>query len=294
LLRWTGAVCEGRALDVSGIPPERLVAAVREPEGAVECPASGPAHEYVGLVREGRALSLRAALAAAARSRRQRAPQDRELARLERELAGLRAPDPETGAAADLRAAREAVAAAGEREEELAERVARLAGRVVARRDLDEAVKGVQEELREAAAALSEARTERLAAEQRRDAARERAREARDRRERRLRLEDRIENRRRAARAHLADALYGEFRAAVEAVPGAAAPGTEPAEYRGDDTTAALAVARTAALDAPVVLAAGRFPDAEAAADCLDAPVLRVRDGSGSEAESEIRIEVEV
>jgi len=42
------------------------------------------------------------------------------------------------------------------------------------------------------------------------------------------------------------------------------------------------------------VLAAGRFPDAEAAADCLDAPVLRVRDGSGSEAESEIRIEVEV
>jgi chromosome segregation ATPase len=278
-LHWEGGTREGRALDVAGVSPERLAAAVRDPDGAVECPAPGPAHEYVGLIRADEALPLRAALAAAARSRRRRAPQDRALARLERARADL--PDPGAAAEpeADLRAAREAVAAAGERAAELEERVARLAGRVEARRDLGEPVAEAQAALRETAAALSEARTERLAAEQRLDAVRERARTARDRRERRLRLADRIENRRRAARAHLAADLYGAFRAAAAAVPGTADPGTEPAEYRGDDATAALAVARVAALDAPVVVAVGRFPDAPAAADCLDAPVLRVESG---------------
>jgi hypothetical protein len=40
--------------------------------------------------------------------------------------------------------------------------------------------------------------------------------------------------------------------------------------------TARLALARVAELSAPVVLAVRRFPDAGAAVDWLDAPVVRV------------------
>jgi hypothetical protein len=44
--------------------------------------------------------------------------------------------------------------------------------------------------------------------------------------------------------------VFDHFAATVEALPGDANPGTRPAEYAGDRTTAALAVARLARFDA--------------------------------------------
>jgi hypothetical protein len=70
--------------------------------------------------------------------------------------------------------------------------------------------------------------------------------------------------------------MHDDFAAAVAAVPGDAHVGDEPAEYEGDPTTAALAVARVAEVRAPLVVSCGRFRDADAAVDCLGAPVIRI------------------
>ncbi len=78
-------------------------------------------------------------------------------------------------------------------------------------------------------------------------------------------------NERRESRAALADAVRERVDAAVVAVPGTSATRLADA----DPVTARLALARVARLDAPVVLAARRFPDAAAAVGWLDAPVLR-------------------
>jgi hypothetical protein len=52
--------------------------------------------------------------------------------------------------------------------------------------------------------------------------------------------------------------------------------GSVPASYEGDPTTAALAVARVARIDAPLVLSVDRFGSPGEAATRLDAPVVRV------------------
>ncbi|MFB6304509.1 MAG: hypothetical protein ABEH47_05035 [Haloferacaceae archaeon] len=263
---------EGRAVDLSGtVDPSAVVKAVRgetEDGLVVECPPPGPVHRRVGHVHAGMAVDLRGALAAAARSLGERAPQRDDLRTARSELADLSVPD------ADLDEVRRRVAEAGASEERLRERVAALRGRV-------RALEGTAEEsearaaLRDAVRELTEAETERIAAEQLRDRLEREARDLRDRRERRLELEDRVANLEREARAHLAGAVYDRFRAAVEALPGDATVGDDPGAYDGDPVTAALGVVRVADVDAPIVLAVDRFEDAESAARRLDAPVIR-------------------
>lgn len=239
----------------------------------VECPSPGPLFDRVDTPLDERTDPwLRGALAAAARTRGERAPQ-RD--RIEAERARLA---DHTVESCDLAAARRRVARTGAEEERLRERVAMLRGRVEALAEVGEAA--AHEEaaaaLDDAVRELTEAETERIAAEQHLDAVESRAREARDRRETRLRIEDRIANLERDARAHLADAVYEEFRAAVESLPGTGHAGDGPGEYEGEGLLAAMAAVRVADTDAPVVLATDRLGDEEEAAARLDAPVIRV------------------
>jgi hypothetical protein len=271
---YDGREWHGRAVDLDvDVPPPAVFEGLRG-EGAVRVDAPEPrrVHERVGVVAPGRSVSLRPALAAAARSRGCAAPQDDDIAAVRERLAGLSVPD------VDAAAAREAVAAAGDDEDQLRERVAALQGAVNARRESGADVAAAEADLEAAVDDLLAAESERIAAEQRLAAVRERAREAREVRERRLRLEDRLGNLERAARTALATEIYDEFARAVAATPGGAeaSVGEEPGSFEGDPVTAALGVYRVADVDAPVVVAADRFPDAAAAAGWLDAPVLRV------------------
>lgn len=262
---------ESEAVDLAGVDPGAVAAAVRGPDDErVACPTPGPTHEYVGVVRPGMALPVRAALAAAARTRGATAPQDEELDAVLAERDAIEVP------AVDLAAARERVATAGTNREALRERVARVSGKVEALRERGDDTAEAAAELGDAIRELSEVETEHAAAEQALSRARAEARDARDARERRLRLTDRADNLRRAARESLAAARYDAFADALTRLPGDADPGESPGEFEGDPVTAALGVAAVADLTAPVVLAAGRFPSAAAAREALDAPVLRV------------------
>lgn len=275
----------------------------------VDCPEPGPAFAHVGHLHPDLALSVRGALAAAARSRGHEPPEADALASARAELASQDVPT------VDLEAVERRVAGAGDRERELRERVAALRGRVQALREATveptrgtivegespvdgelstagadgsrrrgddgspapaDPVAEAEADYREAIRELTEAETERIAAEQRLEGLRDRLRGARDARRRRFVLQDRVANLERAARESLAGAVYEEFAAAVAAMPGTGDPGEAPGEFEGDPVTAALAVARVAALDAPVVDATDRFPDAATAAKHLDAAVIRV------------------
>lgn len=262
----------GRAVDLreAGVDAAAADRAVREGTW-VTCPEPGPVHDRISPVEPGTTLSVRAALADAARSRGAVAPQDEGLADTRAELAALDPP------AVDCAEARRRVAEAGEREAALAERVSELRGRLTALEDAGggAAADDARSEREAAVERLAEVRTERIAAEQALSQARERAREARDARARRLRLEDRVKNLRRDARDHLAASVRDAFAAAVDAVPGRGEV-DEDAGFAGDPVTAALAVVRVADLDAPVVLACDRFDSPADAAARLDAPVLRV------------------
>jgi len=244
------------------------------PTVAVAGPRPGPGHARLARLPPRGTTSVRALLAAAARSRGRTAAADEQVAALEAELASLSPPD------VDVAAARRRVATAADREDRLRERVAALRGELRARRDLDADPEPVAADLADAAAALSEAETERIAARQALARAEERAREARAERDRRLALQDRLGNRRRAARRELAAGIYPAVSDALAALPGDASPGDRPAAFEGDRALAALAAVRVADLDAPVVLApptpgAARFGDARAAAERLDVPVIR-------------------
>ena len=277
-------VREGRAVDASDLPvsPDAALAAIGgdvDPDGTgdravvVESADPGPVHEYVGRVTPCMDLSVRPALSAAARSRGLTAPQDDRIATLRERLAALDAESVST------REQRRAVAEAGEDVRRLRERVAELRGRVRALEEAGADAEGARADLSAAAERLSEAETDRIAAEQRLDAARAAARETRDARERRLRLEDRLANREREARAHLVERVASDYAEAVAAVPGG-----DPAATRSTTTdtalpdagpvTAALAVGSVADIAAPVVLACDRFATPARAADWLDAPVL--------------------
>jgi hypothetical protein len=274
-----GVARRGEAVDATDLDADpsavhRAVAGESAEGVTVDCPDPGPVHDRVGVVREGAGPWLRGALAAAARSLGERAPQDDEIASLRSRLADRDRPD------LGLSAARRRLAAAGDEEERLRERVATLRGRVdaLAEAGAETARETAADDLAAATRALTEAETERIAAEQRLDALEERAREARDRREERLGLEDRLANRERAAREHLAGAVYDRFRAAVATLPGEGAAGAEPGAYEGDPTLAALAAVRVADVDAPVVVATDRLGDAGRTAARLDAPVVRADD----------------
>jgi len=277
---------EGRAIDLRdrSVGAERVVAAVRRSESCdrdgaadslrVECPAPGPVYGYVGRIGPETSVRTRTALAAAARSRGEETPVDPDLRAVRERLAELEVPP-----APDLESARQRLAGTESAVTAGRERVAALRGRIEAARDAGRETADLEAELAEATRTLSERETERAAAREALDRARSTARESRDARDRRRRLEDRLANLERTARAALVDAVRGEFVAAVADVPGGLAADPDasaPADpFAVDDVTAALAVARVAALRAPVVLACDRF-DAPSAAAWLDAPVIRV------------------
>lgn len=276
-----GETWSGRAVDLTGhgLDPQRVLAALGGCEGGerdgadhhgpdslrVDCSEPGAVHDAVGAVEPGMSVQRRVALAAAARTRGHRAPGAEGIATLEAKLAVEEPPD------ADTTSARKRLAAAGEERDRLRERVARLQGRVRALRETDADPADAEAELAEAVRQLSEVETEHAAAEERLARERRRTRGARDARERRLELEDRLGNARRAAREHLANEVREPFEEAVAAAPGGV---TDPDGAAPE--TVALAVYRVAAVAAPVVIAASPFPDPAAAADWLDAPVLEV------------------
>ncbi|MFB6097220.1 MAG: hypothetical protein ABEJ74_07515, partial [Haloferacaceae archaeon] len=252
-----------------------------DPDGAgvrIACATPGTVHERVGLVQPRMRVDRRAALADAARSRGHRSPKRAALAAARERLAEA------TASTVDPAAARRAVAEAGDDEARLREDVATLRGRIETLREAGESDDDALAELRRTARRLSEAETERIAAEQRLASAERAARDARDTQERRLRLEDRVANLERQVRADLAESVEAEFDAALRSVPAAtgrrddtAARGTvEDSDDSEDPIATALAVARVAAVNAPVVLAVDRFAAASAAADWLDAPAILV------------------
>lgn len=264
---------EGVAIDVTGVAGRDLVWAIRGEDAPprVDCPAPGPVHDHVALLPPA-SFDRRGALATTARALGHESPAREALEDARAELAALSSPT------VDVRAARRRVAEAGSEEERLRERVAELRGRLRARRETGADTTAVEAQLDEATRRLSEAETERIAAEQALDRAEQAAREARDRRERRLELEDRVANREREVRRDLTAAVWDRFRSAVGAVPGEATVGASPGEFDGDQVTAALAVARLAPLDAPVVVDdLDRVSGADAAATLLDAPVIYTR-----------------
>lgn len=268
-----GAVRTGRAVDCRplAVDGRALVRAIRgaASPATVRAPPPTPVHEYVGYVREGVSVSVRAALAAVARRRGATAPQDDELAAVEASLSELDPPE------VDLAGPRERLAAAADAEvDRLREEVAARRGALQARDCADAEPRRGDDRLSEAIAELTEAETERAAARQAFERARREARRARDVRRRRLRLQDRAANLRRAAREHLAAGLRAEFVDAVAAAPGEGRVPGAPVTFEGDPVTAALAVARLADYRAPVVVTADRFETPAAAARLLDGPVM--------------------
>ena len=268
------AVRCGWAVTVAAdVEPVTLVEAVRSPDAAadgrvaVDAPAPGPVHEHVGHVRPGMGLRTRTALARAARSRGLETPHDDALASVRDRLA---ATSVEEG---DITSRRRAVAEAATETERLRERVATVRGKLQAAREHGGDAGAVSEELASAVRQLSETETDSLAARQRFERVREHARERRDRRERVRKLEDKLANLERDARAHLVEQLADRYADAVADAPGAERV-ADPLD--ADPVTAALAVGRLASLSAPVVLACDRFASAAAASRWLGAPVVRV------------------
>lgn len=194
--------------------------------------------------------SLHAELAAAARSRGRTSSVAGELAELRETLDEI-AIEP-----VDVETARRRVAAASGEEARLKERIAALRGDVRARRAVDAATDETLGDLESAAAELSSAQTERIAAEQAFEQARKRATRTRDERERRLRLLDRLQNRRRDARQELAREMYPTFRDVLTEVPGGdeAHANEEPSEYEGPAIAASVAAVAIADIDGPVML----------------------------------------
>lgn len=186
-------------------------------------------------------------LAAAGRIRGSTTPHDEEIRHLEEELNALELPE------FDTTAKRRAAVAASRDEAKLRERIAALRGRLRTERELGKPTDETSEMLAKAAADLSEASTGRIAAEQALREAERNARTARDARDRRLKLQDRIENRRREAREFLADALASEFDAALDRVD-VLLEGPTDAPGR---TSAQLAAVAIADLQVPIVIDAG-------------------------------------
>ena len=269
-------VRSGRAITLPDrVDPASVVEAIRSPDDAddtdsriaVDASEPGPVHEHVGYVHPGMGLRTRTALARAARSRGVTTPDDEEAESIRERLTAI---DVGEGDIADHR---RAVAEVTTETERLREQVAAARGKLQAAREGGGDATAATAELESAVRHLSEIETDSVAASQRLKRAREAARERRDRRERLRRLEDRAANLEREARAHLVGQLADRYREAIAAVPSA---GNVADPFDADPVTAALAIARLAALSAPVVLACDRFGSAAAARRWLDAPVVRV------------------
>lgn len=241
----------------TGIEGPSVAAAIRGEESPcrVHCPAPGPLFERVGHVRPGMALRTRTALAEAARSRGLTAPQADEIERLRAERTAITV----EGEPQRRSAAHDADPQA------LRERVAELRGRVQVLEDCDRDASEERAELREAAGRLSEIETTRLAAEQYRT----QTRDERDRRDRRMRLDDRIANLEREARSQLAAQVREPYERAVFALDPTADPRDAP------PVVAALAILRIASIRAPIVLAIDHFSTPAAAADWIGGQVVR-------------------
>lgn len=222
---------------------------------------SGALYRHVGIIAPGLSLSRRDALVAAARSLDVTTSVDEAIAETEAELRTLSEPVPSR---AKLR---QRVAEAAADIEAKRERVATIRGRL---QEADD--EAIETEYRNAIRELSEAETEHAAALEALDAARDRARTARDVRDRRLRLEDRLENLRRTARAELIGTVSPDVDAAVSKLPSHDIASFDAA----DPVSAALALVRVGRIETPIVLACRRFPDAEAAERWLEAPVYRL------------------
>lgn len=275
----------GAAVDLSdwNLDADTLVDAVRtaattgprrprtRPAVRVDCEPAGLAHAHVCRVPP-RSFDLHEALVAAARSNGVVPPAAPRLERARRALVSA-TPVPD---APDPTPAKRRVADTARRTRQLDERVAALRGRLQALRDVDADTSAVEAKLAEATSALTEVETEQIGAEQRLAQVERAARTIRDRRERRLRLEDRVANLRRRARRQLVDAVSDEFRAALAALPADVDAGDDPTAFTDDPTAAALAVASVADLDAPLVLSDGPFGSPAEAATRLDAPVIRL------------------
>lgn len=218
-------------------------------------------HRHVGVIAPGLSLSRRAALVATARSLDITTSVDESIRETEAELRSLPEPVP-------LRAElRRRVAEAAADLETKRERVATLRGRL---RATDNG--SVEAEYRDAIRALSEAETEHDAATEALAAARDRARTARNARDRRLRLEDRLNNLERTARSELISAVSPVVDATLSALPN-----RDPASFdESDPISAALALARVGWIETPITLACRRFPDRDSAERWLDAPVYRI------------------
>ncbi|MFW5938981.1 MAG: hypothetical protein ACOCQU_00860 [Halolamina sp.] len=264
-------VAAGRAVDLRAepIPADAVESAIRDGSSvlSVDCPS--PARWWPPLAAPGDDIPALDRIVTAARSRGHRPPAERALAAAQRDLQALAVESTDTATA------RERLAEAGAAVERLREAVATARGRLQSRRELDADTADAEAALADATRRLSEAETERVAAEQAHAAAQRRVREAREARERRLRLQDRVANRRRDLRRELATVVAEPFAGAVEELPGSATLSTDPLAVGGDEVTAALAAIRIASLDAPVLDTTARFDSAAAAAETLDAPVVR-------------------
>lgn len=265
-----GECYTGRAVDLreQSVDRDALVAAIRDQPSpyTVGCPTPGPVHQRAGILVPEMGLKVRTALAAAARSRGIETTHDDRIDRLADELEELSEPIDDDRPQAQGPPPDDVA--------KLRERAAELRGQVKALEAGGADPTDTRASLRETAARLSELETQRIADEQ----TRERTRELRDRRERRLRIEDKLANARRDARAALVDAVRDEYASAVREIHDV----TPEDPFEIAPPLAALAVLRIAQVRAPIVLDIGlpiatdRFATPAAAAGWLDAPVVRL------------------
>jgi multidrug resistance efflux pump len=271
-LRLCGVERQGPAVDLRDVDvdPATVLAAVRDPsDERVRCAAPGAVHERVGFLHRDCSIAPRAALADAARSRGESTQYDAELRAVEADLADIDASE------VDLEGARERVAETAADVDALRERVARASGRVEAMRDGGSDPADAEADLETATQKLAAAETDHHAAREALARAREQAQAARDARERRLELEDRRENLRRAARQELADRYTEQFRRALASLPVPGDP-AGPSGFGGPEWAVAAAVARVAAVRAPLVVSAAIFERPTRTRAALDAPVVLV------------------
>ncbi len=288
--RYTGSAIEIR----QPVDPNAVVEAItgsdeRESTDAVSVsvPAPPPVYAHIAHIHDEMGLRIQTALAKAARTVGGETPYDESLATARATLTEL---TPEAPGSERHRHKLETKTVEAER---LKEQAATLRGEIRTRRKHDLPTETAQAELRDVLAALSEAETSAQAAKQQLTAAQEAMREFRDQQEHRFRLEERVANLERKARASLVEQFTPAFRAHVREIIALAereggidktvASGTLPTAERSatpltaiNPTVAALALVRFASFDTPVVLSGSLVESARAAAEILDAAVIRI------------------
>lgn len=218
-------------------------------------------YRYVNLIAPGLSIPRRAALVSTARSLDITTSVDGSIRETKVELRSVPGP---VNSRADVR---RRVAESAADLEAKRERVAMIRGRL---QETDDG--SIESEYRAAIRTLSEAETEHAAAAEALEEARTRARAARDILDRRLRIEDRLENLERAARAELVATITPAVETALSNLPGRNVESFEDA----DSVSAALAIARVGRIERPITLACRRFSDRGSAERWLEVPVYRL------------------